>query len=357
MQIKNLTRQNCQALIGLAQQVLKQNGLVVFPSDTVYGLAANALSASGVSKLFQFKERPQNQSVSIAVKNLADAEKYIEVSPVQRPLLQTLIPGPYTVVLPSKHLAVSQLEAEDGTLGIRIPDYWFTNKLSQLLPFPYTATSANLHSRGPHHSVQAFLKTLSAKKQALIDLIIDFGILPDNLPSTVVNLSGKTPKILRHGDYPFKLIDKYLSGSAEETRVFAGKLGEKYRRFLKNKPVLFLLQGEMGTGKTVFSQGLGEAYGIKKIVSPTYVIYYEYQSESAPLLKFHHFDLYRLESDNDLEVFRIPTLLKPNNLLVFEWGEHLGSLGSNLRNPAYQTILVKLTDLGSNKRQFEIYEI
>jgi len=357
MQIERLEQGNAIALVKLAQRILKQGGLVVFPSDTVYGLAANARSVEGVRKLFQFKERPLNQSVSIAVKDLNDAKHYVEINQVQEPLLQTLLPGPYTVVLPSKHAAITQLEAEDKTLGIRIPGYWFTNQLSHHLAFPYTATSANLHGRGPHHSVSALLNTLSAKKKALLDLIIDYGTLPSNLPSTVINLNGLTPQILRQGDFQCKLVGKYRSNTAAETRRLAAQLARQYRQSLKTKPVLFLLQGEMGSGKTVFSQGLGDAFEIRRIVSPTYVIYYEYRTNKHPKLRFHHFDLYRLESDNDLSVFSIPALLKPQNLLVFEWGEHLGSLSSQLKSSNYQTILVKLSDLGGDKRQFEVYEL
>jgi L-threonylcarbamoyladenylate synthase len=357
MQIKKVNQENCQELVELAGEILRKNGLVIFPSDTVYGLAVNAESATAVSKLFQFKERPHNQSVSIAVKTLEEAKKYVSINPSQKPLLQTLLPGPYTIVLPSTHKAVRQLEAEDGSLGIRIPAYWFTKKLSNYLPFPYTATSANLHGRGPHHSIKALLNTLSTKKQGGIDLILDFGVLPANLPSTVINLTEQTPQILRQGNYHFKLTKKTLSLNPQQTRELAFELAMKYVKTLRTKPVLFLLQGEMGTGKTVFSQGLGEALGISRVVSPTYVIYYEYRSKKLPALKFHHFDLYRLENDTELSVFNIPTLLKPNNFLVFEWGTRLGSLGTLLKSSNYQTVLVKLTDLGPEKRQFEVFEL
>jgi len=357
MQIRRLTRNNRASIIKLASRLLEGNGLVVFPSDTVYGLAVNAKSTTAVAKLFQFKERPVSKSVSIAVKDLSDAKEYVKITASQTALLETLLPGPYTIVLPGKKGGVSQLMAEDKTLGIRIPDFWFTKELSAALSFPYTATSANLHSRKPHHSIEALLNTLSPKKQALIDLIIDYGTLPLNLPSTVINLAQETPKTLRQGEGQFKLLHKYHSSSAEETRILARKLASDYRSALCSTPIVFLLQGEMGSGKTVFSQGIGSAFGIGKIVSPTFVVYYEYRNKENPAFRLHHFDLYRLENETDLEVFQIPQLLKPNNLFVFEWGTRLGSFIPSLKQTTAKIILLKLSDLGNFNRQLEVYEL
>lgn len=354
MKILRLNKNNLQKIVAETARVLQNNGLVVFPSDTVYGLAANALSAAAIYKLFQFKNRPINQSVSIAVKKLKDAQNYAEINSNQITVLRTLLPGPYTVVLKSKRQVAISLEAENGTLGIRIPDYWFTQALSQALSFPYTATSANLHGHGPHYSVQSLINTLSKKKKALLDLVIDFGTLAYHKPSTVINLAGSTVSMLRQGDYGFKLVQEIEIGSAEETTKVAQKLLQKYKPVLTNRALVFILQGDLGTGKTVFTQGLGSGLGINNIVSPTFVIYYEYLSKK---IKLHHFDLYRIENNEDLRIFKIENFIKPNNILVFEWGERIGSIFSLFRSDSVKLILVKFSDVAETKRQLTVYEL
>src|SRR3989339_1425688 len=148
MQRVKLTQDNLKEVLTKTKMVLEKDGLVVFPSDTVYGLAVNANSKSAVGKLLEFKERPANKAVSIAAADLDNAQKFVEISPKEERVLSTLLPGKFTIVLPSKHKVDSRLEAEDKTLGIRLPDYFFTKALSQGVSFPYTATSANLHSKG-----------------------------------------------------------------------------------------------------------------------------------------------------------------------------------------------------------------
>ena len=354
MQILKLTNNNLNEVVNRAKTVLESEGLVVFPSDTVYGLAANALSTRAVSKLFQFKERPFNQSISLAVKDMAQAQAYVEIDTKQAAIFQTLLPGPYTLVFKSKHQGAQQLEAEDQTLGVRIPNFGITKALSQALSFPYTATSANLHGRGPHYSIDSLLNSLSAKKQALLDLIIDAGKLPPNKTSTVINLTRPSATILRQGDFGFRFKEEILTRSDIDTQAAAQALFKKYGRELQDKALVVILQGDLGAGKTVFTKGLGKALGINNVVSPTFVIYYEYLGVEA---KLHHFDLYRIETDEDLKIFNFGKLLRPNNLLVFEWGQRAGSLTSLFDSKLTKLLLIQFTDLGNNKRQLNIYEL
>ena len=357
MQIVKLTKNKYKQIVNQAREIFENNGLIIFPSDTVYGLAVNALSKKAVDKLFKFKDRPKGQSVSIAVRNLDQAQDYIKIGLNQKKLLNTLLPGPYTIVLSSKQKTVKALEAEDQTLGIRIPDYWFTKELSKAINFPYTSTSANIHSKGPHYSIPALLNTLSAKKKALIDLIIDFGQLPHNSPSTVLNMTENKIKILRQGMFTLKLVNKFISQNEKQTKNIAQILLKKYLKIAGKFPLVFILQGDLGTGKTVFTKGLGEFLGINNIVSPTYVIYYEYQTDNKIITKLHHFDLYKLEKNEDLETLEISKTLKPNNLLVFEWGEKIANAFSMIKNKQAKIILINFKELSINKRDILVYEI
>lgn len=355
MRIIKLTKSNWEKTLALAAAALKKDALVVFPSDTVYGLAANALSQKAVKQLLEFKDRPRGKAISIAVKNLAELNKYVHVNNL--PLLETLLPGPFTIVLPAKHKTVKELEAEDQTLGVRIPNHPFVSQLTAKLDFPITATSANISGRGPHYSISSLLNTLSNKKKQLLELVVDFGTLPHNPPSTVINLKQDSVKILRTGALRFCLVEKIISKNETETKNLAAKLLKKYQHFLLTKPLLFILKGELGAGKTIFTKGLGEALGITNIVSPTFVIYYEYLVKNKFVERLHHFDLYRLENKEDFNVLGIDKLLQPRNILVFEWGEKIGPYQQLIRSSQVLTLFIHFKESINNWRELKVFQL
>ena len=309
-----------------AAEVIKKGGLVVFPSDTVYILAVDPTNQKAVDKLLGFKNRWTGKAISVAVLDKKMAEEYVVLSDNAQNIYANLLPGPFTVVSAGKHKVAKGIEAEDGTLGIRIPDNKNIYELVKMLGKPITATSANLSGRTPNYSVESFLKPLSKKKLVMIDMIVDGGKLPKNKPSTVIDATEPEIKILRRGDL--------IAGSAMQTLISksereTGKIAEYLLKKSLNskaknlKPVVFGLSGELGCGKTVFSREIGKLLGVKeKITSPTFVIYNEYpishqnppltnsKSPSAsphpPLTKggykkFLHFDLYRLGNESEFK--------------------------------------------------------
>ncbi|MCR4326429.1 MAG: L-threonylcarbamoyladenylate synthase [Candidatus Roizmanbacteria bacterium] len=350
---------NHDEIIASAQSALSRGGLVVFPSDTVYGLAADALSKQAVGALLSFKERAPGKPVSIAVRDMAMLEQYVSVSAQNRQVLSTLLPGPFTAVLPSKHRTVAALEAEDGSLGVRIPLSPFVEALSSVYPHPYTATSANLSGKGPHYSIDALLHTLSEKKKQMIDLYIDAGELPHHPPSTVLNLQADTIQTMRGGSYTLRLIQTLHSHSAGETQQIAKQIIDERRVQLSSQPLVLLLQGNLGAGKTVFAQGIGDALGIKKrIVSPTYVLYYEYVAHDPQVELFHHFDLYRAQSKEDLELLGIQDILKAKAVIAMEWGEKMGSIQQLLQTTQATILLITITqEKQENDRLLQVYEL
>ena len=132
-------------------QTLQNGGLVVHPSDTVYGLLCDATNPEAVKKLFAFKARPASKPVSIFVSDLEMAKDYVVIDRKTGDRLKEFLPGPYTVVLPSKHNVVKELESEKGTMGIRIPKYPAILELVRKFGKPITATSANLSTRSKHY--------------------------------------------------------------------------------------------------------------------------------------------------------------------------------------------------------------
>ena len=333
MKIIKISKKNYLEVIEKVIKILKSGGLVVFPSDTVYGLLCDATNETAVKKLIQFKDRPAGKPISIFC-NFDLIDQLVTINDQQLETLKQILPGPFTVILPSKHKINKLLESETGTLGIRIPMYRYIERLVDKFNRPITATSANLAGRSPHYSVETLLKELSDKQKGLLDLIIDAGSLPRNKPSTVVDLSQTDVKILRQGDLNFSNKSQtFLSKTSEETKNIAKQiLRENINK--KNKPLVFVIEGEMGVGKTVFVKGIGEQLGIDNIISPTYVVYYEYGN-------FYHFDLYQIEEKHEFKYLGLEKLLKPGNILCFEWGEKAGEIINILKEKS-KIVYVKM---------------
>lgn len=332
-----------------ALNVLQQGGLIIFPSDTVYGLLADATNEKAVEKLIAFKNRPAGKPISVftTVKMIEDL---VEIDNKQRETLDALFPGPFTVILKSKHQVSRLLESEKGTLGVRIPDYQPINRLMDKFGRPLTATSANISGYASHHSIESLLKQLPEKKKRLVDLIVDAGKLPRNKPSTIVDLTTPTIRIIRQGDFKFSNAETFISKSPEETKKIAQRLLKKH---INQQPLVFILQGELGVGKTIFVKGIGEALGVKNIVSPTFVVYYEYDIKSNKLV---HVDLYNLTEDEEFEHLGLEEYLKPGNILCFEWGEKAGKILHTLKEKE-KVVYIKMKYLSENEREIKVTQV
>lgn len=139
--------------INEALKTIIKGGLVVFPSDTVYGLLVDATCEKAIKKLIAFKSRPPGQPISVFVSDFKMATDIAKINNKQRQLLTKLLPGCFTVVLKSKHKVCGTLESEKGTIGIRIPDYKLITELVAQLGRPITATSANISGRPPYYKI------------------------------------------------------------------------------------------------------------------------------------------------------------------------------------------------------------
>ncbi|MCR4329789.1 MAG: L-threonylcarbamoyladenylate synthase [Candidatus Roizmanbacteria bacterium] len=357
MEIVKLTEKNRKEVLQKMYDALTRDELVVFPSDTVYGLAVNAVSKKAVDKLLAFKDRPKGKAISIAIASLEKLSTYAAIDDNQRQLIETLLPGPFTLVLSSLHMVDNRLEAEDNTIGIRIPDNKLVHDITTKLPFPITATSANMSGKGPHYSINAFLNTLSHIKRNQLSLIIDAGTLPHNEPSTVLHMAKDTLKILRSGTLALKKHSTFQSKSVSETMKMAHTLVSKYQQYAENKPLLFILKGDLGTGKTIFAKGVGAFLGLTEVVaSPTYVVCHEYDTPNPYYKKFYHFDLYNIRTEEELQALSIPNTITQNSITLVEWGERLGSL-IPLVEKTTKTILIAFTDMGKDERQLDIFEV
>lgn len=303
-----------------AVEVLKNGGLVVYPTETLYGIGADATNVKAIGKLTEYKERPFGKPYSIAVADQKMAEEYVELNDSAKNLYREFLPGPLTIVSKGKHRVAKGVESEDGTLGIRIPDYKLVIDIVRRLDKPITATSANASYKKRPYKVSDILENISDKQKGLIDLIIDAGELPHREPSTVIDTTLDEPVTLRQGE--IKLADKneVVSRSEENTENIAKEIWQKYEVHQSKRAIIFALQGEMGAGKTIFTKGLAKAMGIKELVtSPTYALVNEYQGLT-------HIDVWRLEKSDELRALGFENLIKNKSVVAIEWAERVADI-------------------------------
>lgn len=201
METIKLTEKNLNQTLNKALQILKSGGIIVYPTDTVYGLGALSGNQKAIKKIHQFKGTNQEKPMSVIVPSLDYILKRIDnLSKEQKNFILERLPGPYTFVLKIK----SEFQKEflglikNGKQGFRIPKNNFCLKLAKKLGQCYITTSANLTNQPPTYSHKGFKKQLMKQKLKFWpDLFIDAGELSKNQPSKIIDLSVYPYKILR----------------------------------------------------------------------------------------------------------------------------------------------------------------
>jgi len=333
-------------------KILKSGGLVIFPSDTVYGALVDSRNKDAIAKLIAFKNRPIGKPISVFVSDLKMMKEYVEVGK-HGLLLDKLLPGPFTVILDSKHKTDVRLESERGTLGIRIPYFSPVIQLVKKMIRPITATSANLSGRPAHYSIETLLREFSQSKKKMIDLVVDGGKLPRNKPSTVIDLTTPEIKIMRRGDMSVKDHQSFISRSSSETEKVAQFIVKKQIEKKLSKPLIFILEGDMGVGKTIFVKGAGRLFDVENITSPTYTISCEYKIKKWGLEQLIHCDLFNIEESNEFKYLGLEEYITPGNILFIEWGEKAGELYKLFKRKG-EIIHVKMEYINEKERKIEI---
>ncbi len=181
-----------------AAEVLRSGGVILYPTDTLYGLGADALSNEALAKVREIKGRDEKKPIHAIVASLEMAAQYGEVNEMALALASAYMPGPITLILRKKQgTTIAMCEGRDE-FGFRIPNNAFCLNLASEFGRPYTTTSANLAGAKPLRSPEKILAQLGDRTH-LIDLVVDAGELPERLPSTVVDVSGGEINVLRSG--------------------------------------------------------------------------------------------------------------------------------------------------------------
>ena len=212
MEVLNLKKQGMAACVKNAVKELAAGGVIIYPTDTLYGLGADALSDKAVGKVYKIKGRDERKPVHAIVADIKMIAKYAEAPDMARMLAKEFLPGPLTLILKKKAGIKTGIARGISKIGFRIPDNKFCLALAKKFGKPITTTSANKSGRKTERTVGAILKQLGIGdshsnvlqnvRMRNIDLVIDACELPERQPSTVVDLSGKEPVILREGAIP-----------------------------------------------------------------------------------------------------------------------------------------------------------
>lgn len=180
------------------KNILENDGLIVYPTDTLYALGANALSKEAIRKVFEIKGRDYNKPISIALKNLEEAKKYFIFNEVAEKIAKKFLPGPLTIILLSyvlpKELSFTQ------KFSFRIPDNEIALKILNSISFPLTATSANISEGKNPINAEIAIKQIGK----YVDLVLDCGKCKYGKPSTVIDLSEGKIILIREGVIPIE---------------------------------------------------------------------------------------------------------------------------------------------------------
>lgn len=179
-------------LVNKAIEVMANGGVVLYPTDTVYGLGANIFNKDAVKKIYKIKQRDFNKPLSVLVSDTYSLDLIAELNEKQWAMVNGWLPGPYTFILHKKPI-VPPFVSHSYKIGIRIPD----NKIARYLAriFPITTTSANLSNQDTLANPKDILNQIGNS----VDLVIDVGSLKSDKPSTVIDLTKSKPFLLRKG--------------------------------------------------------------------------------------------------------------------------------------------------------------
>ena len=175
----------------------RQNDIILYPTDTLYGLGVDATNPKMVQKLNLLKGRGSEKHLSIAVADSTMLQKYAVITPLAEQLIEKFLPGKLTIVLKPKNLP-EELGTSTGEIGIRIPAQGQVLELVREFGKPITTTSANVSGMAPERIPENILKQFGEKAH-MITKVIDIGELPPSEPSTVVDARGEKPVIIREG--------------------------------------------------------------------------------------------------------------------------------------------------------------
>ena len=229
-----------------AGAILKKGGLVAIPTETVYGLAANALDGSKVEKVFEAKGRPQDNPLIVHIAELKELDDLVAyVPPVVYDLADAFWPGPLTIILDKSPLIPDEVTAGLDTVAIRMPSHPVARKIIKAAGVPLAAPSANTSGRPSPTTAAHVMHDMDGK----IDAVVDGGQCEVGVESTVITLATRQPKLLRPGRVTPEEIEEVLGDELLIDDAVRGELkddekpsspGMKYKHYSPSADVIIV---------------------------------------------------------------------------------------------------------------------
>ena len=232
--------------LSFAAKAIQEGKLVAFPTETVYGLGANALDEIAVKSIFEAKGRPQDNPLIVHLSSVDDVEKYAYASENKKfAMISDLFPAPLTVILKKRDVIPDIVSANLDTAGFRIPINRIARKLIELSGVPIAAPSANLSGRPSPTKAEHVIEDMMGRA----DVIIDGGRCDVGVESTIVTLATSTPMLLRPGGVSRETLEARLGEVAVSSAVLsemksgeiAAAPGMKYRHYAPKAPVILVI--------------------------------------------------------------------------------------------------------------------
>ena len=178
-------------IVSEAIRVMADGGVILYPTDTVYGLGANIFDSKAVRRVFEIKNRSYLKPLSILVSDVASVDLVAKLTSSHREIINNCLPGPSTFILNKRDIVLRDITGGLRNVGVRVPDCELACRLASI--FPITTTSANLSDDEVLSNPKEILEQLGCE----VDLVIDAGDLKSSKSSSVIDLTGLEPKVLR----------------------------------------------------------------------------------------------------------------------------------------------------------------
>lgn len=240
--------------LAAAARIIKAGGLVAFPTETVYGLGANALDETAAGKIYEAKGRPSDNPLIAHIASFAELKPLVSVIPESgRKLAETFWPGPLTLVFSKSELVPYGTTGGLETVAVRLPGHPIARRLITLAGVPVAAPSANTSGRPSPTKAEHVWQDMNDR----IDMIIDGGPVGIGMESTIVDVTGSVPVLLRPGAVTLEMLEQTVGKVALDPAVTGPVArdqkpkapGMKYRHYAP-QAALTVVEGKAGTGLT-----------------------------------------------------------------------------------------------------------
>ena len=194
-------------MINKAAELIKQGKIVVFPTETVYGIGTNGLDLKAVKRLYEVKQRPLDKPISLLVANMEMVNQIAkDITEIEYKIMEAFFPGPLTIILKKKDIVPDILTAGQDTVGVRMPSNETARQLAKISGVPIAAPSANISGEPSGTNLQNIQQYFGTK----VDFYIDGGESELGLASTIVKVIDGKPQILRQGSITLEQINEIL---------------------------------------------------------------------------------------------------------------------------------------------------